>query len=251
MAPTGESIDSVDDWFAKAPPQRGELHWKDDRSAKELARAWFRNGQPAVPAEVYAALAEQFAGFEVTVAKPEHVTRFDRFQGGARNHDLLLLVRRGTEQIIVGVEGKAGESLDGLVIDKYEAAMKTRERGTTTNLPERILGLVEGLFGRRLGEHVGLGTLRYQLLTASAGTLVDAKAHNASAAVVLVHEFGRPTRESALSEAQIAIAGFVSTFEVFGLAFAEVGKLYGPLKVQGTDRIPSDIPLYIGLIRPG
>ena len=109
MAPTGESIASVDDWFAKAPPTRGEVHGQDDRSAKELARAWFRSGAPAVPAEVYAVLAEHFDGFEVTVAKPEHVTRFDAFPGGARNHDLLLLLRRGEEQIVVGVEGKAGE----------------------------------------------------------------------------------------------------------------------------------------------
>lgn len=250
MAPTGEPIDSVDDWFAKAPPMLGEAHWQDDRSAKELARAWFRTGGPGVPAEVYAALAQRFAGFEVTLAKPEHVTRFDAFSGGARNHDLLLLLRHETEQIVVGVEGKAGEPLDGTLIDKYERAVKTRERGTTTNLPERILGLVEGLFGRRLGEHVGLGTLRYQLLTASAGTLVEAKVHGASAAVVLVHEFGGPTRDSRLSDAQVAIAGFISAFDVIGPAAAAVGALYGPLPVRGRDRIPNDVPLYVGLIRP-
>lgn len=250
MAPTGESIVSVDDWFAKAPPMRGEAHWKDDRSAKELARAWFRSGRASVPAELYHALAERFGGFEVTVAKPEHVTRFDAFPGGARNHDLLLLLRRGAEQVVVGIEGKAGESLDATVIAKYERAMRGRDDGATTKLPERVLGLVEGLFGKRLGEHVGLGEVRYQLLTASAGTLVEAKAHGASSAVVLIHEFGRPTREGALSEAQVAIAGFISAFEVEAPAAAAVGALYGPLPVRGTDRIPADIPLYIGLARP-
>jgi hypothetical protein len=251
MGPSGESISSVDDWFAKAPPMRGEAHWKDDRSAKELARAWFRSGHPAVPAEIYAALAERFEGFEVTVAKPEHVTRFDAFPGGARNHDLLLLLRRGTEQVVVGVEGKAGEPLDATVIDKYERAMKDRDGGKLTNRPERILGLVEGLFGKRLGERVGLGDVRYQLLTASAGTLVEAKAHGASSAVVLVHEFGRPTRDSGISEAQVAIAGFISAFDVEAPGAAAADALYGPLPVRGTDRIPADMALYVGYVRAG
>ncbi len=38
-----QEIRSVDDWFRLAPPKRGEHHWQDGRSAKELARAYFCN----------------------------------------------------------------------------------------------------------------------------------------------------------------------------------------------------------------
>ena len=37
----GHNIHSVDDWLRFAPPEKGESHWKDGRSAKELAKAWF------------------------------------------------------------------------------------------------------------------------------------------------------------------------------------------------------------------
>lgn len=249
MCPAGESIGSVEEWFAKAPPTRGAAHWQDDRSAKELAKAWCHAAGPAVPSEVCAVLGSSpLAGFEITLAKPEHQTRFDALPGGARNHDLLLLGRRGDEKLIVGVEAKAGEPLDATVAEKYERAMKARADGTTTNLPERILALVEALFGKRLGEHVGLGELRYQLLTATAGTLVEAKAEGATAAVLLIHEFGRPAREGALSAAQAAIAGFLAWLGAT-TAVAEVGVLYGPFMIHGGGRIPADIPFYVGLVR--
>ena len=33
----GKIIKSVDDWYNAAPPKNPSLHWKDGRSAKELA----------------------------------------------------------------------------------------------------------------------------------------------------------------------------------------------------------------------
>ncbi len=40
----GELIACIEDWFRCAPPKRGLLQWKDFRSAKELARSFFRSG---------------------------------------------------------------------------------------------------------------------------------------------------------------------------------------------------------------
>ena len=34
----GKIIKSVDDWYNAAPPKNPSLHWKDGRSAKELAK---------------------------------------------------------------------------------------------------------------------------------------------------------------------------------------------------------------------
>lgn len=33
-----QSINSLDEWFQYAPPAKGENHWKDGRSAKELEK---------------------------------------------------------------------------------------------------------------------------------------------------------------------------------------------------------------------
>ena len=46
-------IRSVDDWFLCAPPKEGEKHWKDGRSAKELAKRWFPcKDDPQIPNEL-------------------------------------------------------------------------------------------------------------------------------------------------------------------------------------------------------
>ena len=34
----GKIIKSIDDWYNAAPPKNPSLHWKDGRSAKELAK---------------------------------------------------------------------------------------------------------------------------------------------------------------------------------------------------------------------
>ena len=34
----GKIINCVDDWYSVAPPKNPSLHWKDGRSAKELAK---------------------------------------------------------------------------------------------------------------------------------------------------------------------------------------------------------------------
>jgi hypothetical protein len=190
-----------------------------------------------------------FAGFEVTLALPEHVTHFDAFPGGARNHDLLLVLRRHDESVVMGIEAKAGEPLDATLIAKHQRAMEQRKQGATTNLPERIEALVETLFGKRLGEHVGLGTLRYQLLTAAAGTLVEAQRKRATAALLVIHEFGGAKDATALSLVQVEVSAFVAAFAPHLDPSHRTGILYGPLKVHGGGLIPADIPLYIGVIR--
>jgi hypothetical protein len=57
---SGHEIRSVEDWFQYAPPKMGALHWKDKRSAKELAQSWFRNGIPRPPDELVALLEAKF-----------------------------------------------------------------------------------------------------------------------------------------------------------------------------------------------
>ena len=63
-------------WLGAAPPEEGAKQWKDRASAKELARAWTRGGQPAVPEEVRLVFDTHALtiGLEVATALAEHVT---------------------------------------------------------------------------------------------------------------------------------------------------------------------------------
>ncbi len=84
---------SVDDWLDKAPPKQGARHWKDYRSAKELAKAWFRTPTATAPEELVSFLRCSFPGAKVllTDAFPEFVIPLDRYGGEHRNADLVVL----------------------------------------------------------------------------------------------------------------------------------------------------------------
>lgn len=45
-------IRSLEEWLQYAPPAKGEKHWKDGRSAKELAKAWMTYNGPSMPSEL-------------------------------------------------------------------------------------------------------------------------------------------------------------------------------------------------------
>lgn len=65
IAKNGQLITSVDDWFRHAPPKGGADHWRDGRSAKELARAWIESGSVAVPDELSAPRRDSWGAHEV------------------------------------------------------------------------------------------------------------------------------------------------------------------------------------------
>jgi len=52
----GKTITSVAEWFNAAPPKARARHWKDGRSAKELAKAWCSESGVVIPAELEAIL---------------------------------------------------------------------------------------------------------------------------------------------------------------------------------------------------
>ena len=88
--------------------------------------------------------------------------------------------------MVVGVEGKADESFDRAL----DAWLARRRRGSpatqarSASIASRARSSVP-----RLHKDPLLGTLRYQLLSALAGTLADAREGGATTAVLLVHEF--------------------------------------------------------------
>ena len=116
-----DEIRSIEDWFSYAPPKKGELQWKDKRSAKELARSWFRNNVPKPPDELVSLLEAKFgAGITFDEAKPECIIELDDFAGEHRNCDLVVLCKAGAKRMVINVEAKADEPFGDLIGEYFD-----------------------------------------------------------------------------------------------------------------------------------
>ena len=170
-------ITDIESWFKISPPMGGEKQWKDGRSAKELAR-YMTAAYPYVPKEIEDTLCcfvHKNAEFEWAA---EYVTEFQPFglgRGEGRNHDAFMF----NSDIVVGIEGKADESLGSQFIgDALENA--------SDNKKQRINGMIQMIFGDVPENHKDI---RYQLVTASAATLLEATKKNVNKAMLIVIVF--------------------------------------------------------------
>jgi predicted kinase len=238
----GHEIRSIEDWFEYAPPKMGARHWKDGRSAKELARSWVRKGYASPPEEMRLLLERAFSA-EITFheAKPECVIELDGFGGEHRNCDLVVLCGVGTQCMAINVEAKADEPFgDTTVGDYYDRTADSR-----SNVPARIQQLSLALFGRV--PDAAIRRLRYQLLHAAAGTLIEAAANKAKFGLFLVHEFRCPRlNEKKLTQNSTDWENFVHVFPELARAQVKKNQILGPVSVPGGDRVPRSVPLYLG-----
>lgn len=177
----GKQITSVDDWLDAAPPQNPNLHWKDGRSAKELAK-YMINGNGYIPKEIEDILVQLGCSPNITFCgEPEAVTGLEG-RGGGRHHDLLLVQEN---EVVVGIEAKSDEDF-GEVVHK-ELFGNSDYKELLDSVPDnkfaRINSLYNDIYGYDLYKNMDL---RYQLLTATAGILKGSKKANASKAILLV-----------------------------------------------------------------
>jgi hypothetical protein len=240
----GIPIHSVDDWFRLAPPKKGSRQWKDGRSAKELAKAWFRTGTPQVPEELEGLFESHPATQSLVIERgiPEMQTRLDDFRGEKRNHDLILLGHAGSVSTLVAIEAKADEEFGPVIQDYLE-----KTKGTSSNVPHRIDLLSRSIFGRPIDEE--LGQIRYQLLHGLGGTLIEAKNQGATQAVFVVHEFisGNAAQENVDRNAA-DFERFMHALSGGEEAVVSEGILIGPIRVPGGEFVPADVPVLIGKV---
>jgi hypothetical protein len=239
---TGVQITTLDDWHAHAPPKDPVLHWKDGRSAKELARAWCGDGQPAMPSELAELLEAHSAtaSFSPELAIPELVTRLDRFRGEPRNHDLVVVGARDGQRVLLGIEAKAYEPLGKRIGE-------IRPNSTRSKQLERLDLLARAILGRPVDATIA--QLRYQLLTGIAGTLIEARRRQATAAVFIVHVFhSAATRPTAVAHNAAALEDLLITMGGTHAAHSPAGWLTDPLTVPGGPFVPGDLPISIGTL---
>jgi hypothetical protein len=239
-------IKSVEDWGRLAAPAAVE-HWKDGRSAKELAKAWIEGAGLRSLSELFESL-DDTRDFQVEEAVAEAQIAFDDFPGGKRNHDLLIRGRCAAGPIVIGLEAKADETFGQTIATYRRDALAARTAGKTTNAPERLENLLQDIGNISLSRNPGFGDLRYQLFSGVAGTL--AAAQEGQVAAFVVHEFATEmTTEKKRVMNGTALAEFVG--DVTGaVAPEEDWWLLGPFHAQAERW--SKIPYYIGhLTTPG
>lgn len=179
----GTKIKDVPTWFNVAPPKGKEKQWQDGYSAKELAKFVTEN------TEAFKALIEDIvksiSDNKTIVFKgvPEFTTPLPFSARGPRNHDLLL----SSNNLVIGIESKANESFGNSVY-------KEINNSTSKDKKERIHWLMKTLLEKdinldSLTKEDSIGKLKYQLFTATAGTLLEAAERNVNQCVVLVLSF--------------------------------------------------------------
>jgi len=239
----GHEIRTLEQWCEAMPPRLREKQWEEGRSAKELARAWMLGDEVAVPEELERLLEtnSEFSGTRLLEARPEEETRLDDFRGMGRVSDLLLIGERAGERVVISVEAKADESF-GPTIDDYLGT----DRPEKSNASARVQQLARAVFGLEAQE---IGSLRYQLLHAVAGTLIAAKEHGAEKALFLVHEFLTATDRLKVLRNESDLTALLDRFGWDG-EFGR-GRIAGPFHVPGGGRVPSDVELYVGKVERG
>lgn len=172
-------INSVEEWREFAPPKRGDLHWKDGRSAKELAK-YMVSGNGFLPDEIENVLGSINFNEDISfIGEPEAVTNL-KGKGEGRNHDILL---NGDNKIIIGVEAKVDEPFGNSVSIEIS-------KGSSKNKKERIRDLYSNIIGSFPGDNYDP---KYQLLIAAAGTLIEAEKYHSPNAMLLIITFKNGT----------------------------------------------------------
>jgi hypothetical protein len=213
-------INSFKSWIEKLEPKNRQA----GTSAPTLAVAW------AGPVDLLGVVGTHpdLAKLSIRDLIVEEKASFDSYGGNPRNHDLVLRAetRDGTP-VVVCVEAKAGEPLGATVAEQAKLAEKALAANPGSQAQLRLTDLVSSLCGCAVTEP-RVQNLRYQLLTAWAGTLADAA--DAAHAVLALHEFrtdARPDDKSPVNNDELA--RFAT--EVFGI------------KLPGAEGIPWCVPV--------
>lgn len=167
----GREISTLEEWERHFNSSK---HWKKGRSAYSLADFILnRNGAAYLEYRVSSVLSEEVI-FERTT--PEYLAKFDSYRSPS-HLDLGIFGKVGPgNSLFVGVEAKVDEPFGQTVSKRYRNALQKRRAGEKTNAPERVKKLLSRYFLEPAPPDASkFSDVRYQLLTASAGTVAVPK----------------------------------------------------------------------------
>lgn len=243
-------INNVEQWGLFAGPKK-KSQWKNGRSAKETAKAWLATGEPAIPEDLKSTLdsCKLTRDIVVEVANPELPIRFDSYSGEPRNADVAFTGISDSKTVAVTIESKADEPFGNKLKKELKEAEKTKEKKPKSNKLQRGKNLLASILGVEGEAPEDVLNLRYQLFTATAGTLAYAKESGADVAVLLVHVFQTSaTDDKKLRSNDDDFNAFLDHLRSCQPEAGQCGQLAGPFHFPESDYISYSIPLYIGKV---
>lgn len=248
----GTPIRSLEDWRKLAPPKGRDRHWKDGRSAKELARAWCSGDKPCAPQELLQLLSPLLSPEHLATAEgwPEHQVAIDDVPGEPPNIDLALVAGGRLGKTAVCVEAKADEAFGEDVLSLLNSAVVKIARDERTGAIDRLQRLADVVLP---GWEVGLpylADIRYQLLTVTAAALALARSHGAKVAAVVVHEFAIGGFVDARKQRRNAhdLDQFIRRMTRGARPSLSTGDLVGPIAPPTSHHDWGGVCLYIGKV---
>lgn len=183
------TITNLNDWFIVAPPKGKEKQWKDGYSAKELAK--FVTAYKEKFNELIKSIVTESFGSKISASfcgEPEAETKLPpKGSRGPRNHDLLLY----NKDLVIGIEAKVNEPFGNRsILEEYEDAQKNNRQ----HMINRIDWLKRTILPAPQKEEAN--HLKYQLFTATAGTLLEAYRRKVKKCIVLVLSFEYDNQKS-------------------------------------------------------
>jgi hypothetical protein len=195
-------------------------------------------------------------GVALSGGQSEKEIVFERTGPGAGNADVALLgIDSRGEIVALTIESKADESYGPTFQQAIAAAVERMVSGKPSNGVSRAEALACALLpARRSGKSVArdkwtpwLGTLRYELLTAVAGTLAFAHQSRAKLAVFIIHEFVTDCTSDEDHQANtLDLDAFVCRMSDGKIRDLRSGEVVGPFPLIENSHWPSSPALYMG-----
>lgn len=174
-------IDSPEKWRQYAPPMGKDKQWADGRSAKELAN-YITKEPMKIPKELEDAILAIKSPIHELIWEAEYVTPFPRKiygKGEGRNHDMIIC----GDGLFIGVEAKADEPFDKPL---SEWLTEGKSVNSPANRQKRANAMCNLIFGKDISGHENI---RYQLLSAMTGVLLEAEKRNLDTAALFILTF--------------------------------------------------------------
>lgn len=250
LSKAGRTIEDLSSWRAQALPKGGARQWQPGRSAYELAAAWCGQGSGAIVPEEILRLLDSHPdtrGVQLVVGTPEHRIAIDDLRGETRNADIALHARHGDAAVAITVEAKVDEPYGPEIGKRLADVVEQKLLGKRSNAAARVETLAAALLPpwRRGLPH--LAELRYQLLTATAGTLAFAGEIGARSAILVIHEFVTDrASDDRRRDNQRALDLFSQRVSSGDVKEVRPGELVGPLQPPGAPLFLAPPVFYLG-----
>ena len=97
-------------------------------------------------------------------AEIEHESRFDKYNGKRRMHDLVIWGDNGTQHLVICIEAKVDESFGCLISEAYDESVEYKTRNLKSKRTQRIKELCEQYYKVDVKKLTSTTDLSYQLL---------------------------------------------------------------------------------------